>query len=148
MRSPNILSIALASGLYAASSSIHLAYAVVTRREDEIVIRKKYKMVRGGMTDFMVIDSRGKHFRVNNSLWYWKWDSVEDWSTMTLDTPVKITYYGHRIPLFGIFPNIVSQVGKGSPKPPKPRETTPSGTPFSKVSNFLPFWRKLSKKIY
>ena len=49
----------------------------------------------------------GKHYNVNNSLWYWKWDSIEDWHNLETNKPLTIKYYGYRVPLIGVFPNIV-----------------------------------------
>jgi len=57
----------------------------------------------------MVIDDNNKHYNVNNSLWYWKWDSIEDWNSIELNETNKLSvkYYGLRIPFLGFFPNIV-----------------------------------------
>ena len=54
----------------------------------------------------MIVDETGKHYNVNNSLWYWKWNSIEDWHKLETNKPTTIQYYGYRIPLFGVFPNI------------------------------------------
>ena len=54
----------------------------------------------------MIIDQNGKHYNVNNSFWFWKWNSNEDWHKIQ-NTEINIKYYGWRIPLFGVFPNIV-----------------------------------------
>jgi hypothetical protein len=86
----------------------HGIYAYSTEEKDAIVVTKKYKMNRNGFTDFMVIDDKGRHFNVNNSLWYWKWDSIEDWHRIQEKSEEKllIRYYGWRMPLLGLFPNI------------------------------------------
>ena len=57
----------------------------------------------------MVIDDKGRHFNVNNSFWYWKWDAIEDWSNINVinNNKIRVSYYGYRIPILGIFPNIV-----------------------------------------
>ena len=59
--------------------SSNFFYAILTREEKEIIVKKKYKFDRSGFTEFMIIDSNDKHYNLNNSLWYWKWDSIEDW---------------------------------------------------------------------
>ena len=69
-------------------------------------IVKKYKMVRNGFTEFMVIDEKDRHFNINNSVWYWKWDSVEDWSKIKEGDELYFKYYGWRVPSLGLFPNI------------------------------------------
>lgn len=85
----------------------HGVYAFTTVKNDSIIVDKKYKMNRNGFTDFMIVDDKGRHFNVNNSLWYWKWDSVEDWHKIQEKNELYIKYYGWRWPVFGLFPNIV-----------------------------------------
>ncbi|MFY7731745.1 MAG: hypothetical protein ACOVRN_19645 [Flavobacterium sp.] len=84
----------------------HGIYAYSTESNNAIVVTKKYKMNRNGFTDFMIIDNKGRHFNVNNSFWYWKWDSIEDWHRIEENKQTLIKYYGWRIPLLGLFPNI------------------------------------------
>jgi hypothetical protein len=60
------------------STSLHCAYTVTTNKKEKIIIIQKYKMVKNGFTQFIIIDNKNRHFNVNNSLWYWKWDSIED----------------------------------------------------------------------
>lgn len=85
----------------------HGFYAYLTGKHDTITVTKKYKMTRGGYTDFMVVDNKGRHFNVNNSFWYWKWNSIEDWYKIEEKKGLLITYYGWRIAPLGLFPNIV-----------------------------------------
>ena len=101
--------IALKVGVFSSFLVGHGIYAYSTEEKDAIVVTKKYKMNRNGFTDFMVIDDKGRHFNVNNSLWYWKWDSIEDWHKIEEKSEEKlfIRYYGWRMPLLGIFPNII-----------------------------------------
>ena len=88
--------------------SCKFLYAIFTREEKEIIIKKKYQFDRSGFTDFMVIDSNGKHYNLNNSLWYWKWDSIEDWYLIKEEQKLNTLTYGLRVPILGMFPNIVS----------------------------------------
>ena len=88
--------------------SCKFLYAIFTREEKEIIIKKKYQFDRSGFTDFMVIDSNGKHYNLNNSLWYWKWDSIEDWHSIKEEQKLHTLTYGLRVPILGLFPNIVS----------------------------------------
>ena len=85
----------------------HSIYALSTSKKDSSVVVKKYKMVRNGFTEFMIIDNKGRHFNVNNSLWYWKWNSVEDWSNIEEGDELYFKYYGWRMPFLGLFPNII-----------------------------------------
>ena len=88
--------------------SCNFLYAIFTREEKEIIVKKKYQFDRSGFTDFMVIDSNGKHYNLNNSLWYWKWDSIEDWHSIKEEQKIHTLTYGWRLPILGLFPNIVS----------------------------------------
>lgn len=87
----------------------HGVYAFSTEKKDAIKVVKKYKMNRNGFTDFMIVDDKGRHFNVNNSLWYWKWDSIEDWHKIDekSEENLLIKYYGFRVPVLGLFPNII-----------------------------------------
>ena len=81
-------------------------YSYGTKNETAISIDKTYTYTRNGYTDFMIIDKTGKHYNLNNSFWYWKWDSIEDWNNFYKDEEIYIKYYGYRIPFLGFFPNI------------------------------------------
>ena len=87
----------------------HGAFALATNVREEICITKKYKYDTNGFTNFMIVDDKGRHFNVNNSFWYWKWDSIEDWANIETNTnkKININYYGYRIPFLGMFPNVV-----------------------------------------
>ncbi len=104
----NITSIELALriGILTSALTGHGIYAYSTEEKDAILVTKKYKMNRNGFTDFMIIDDKGRHFNVNNSLWYWKWNSVEDWHNIEENKQLFIRYYGWRIPVIGLFPNV------------------------------------------
>ena len=95
----NILSIML---------GVNFCYATITKEEAQINIQKKYKFNRNGSTEFMVIDNKGIHYNVNNSFWYGKWDSIEDWHSIKEEQKLHSLTYGWRVPILGLFPNIVS----------------------------------------
>jgi hypothetical protein len=99
--------IALRVGVLSTVLAGHGIYAYSTEEKDAIVVTKKYKMNRNGFTDFMIIDDKGRHFNVNNSLWYWKWDSIEDWHRIEENKKIFINYYGWRMPVIGLFPNVI-----------------------------------------
>ncbi len=84
----------------------HGIYAVSTSNKDQIIVTKKYKMNKSGYTNFMIIDNKGNHYNVNNSFWYWKWNSIEDWHKIEENKQIFIKYYGWRLPLLGLFPNV------------------------------------------
>jgi hypothetical protein len=85
----------------------HGVYAFGTSETKFIKIKQKYTFDRNGFTEFMIIDENNKHYNVNNSIWYWKWNSIEDWHNLETSKEISIKYYGWRVPLFGLFPNIV-----------------------------------------
>ena len=85
----------------------HLGYVLSTQKEDNIAIINKYKYVSNGFTNFMIVDTNGKHYNVNNSFWFWKWDSIEDWHKLKVDDTIYAKCYGIRMPFLGCFPNIV-----------------------------------------
>jgi hypothetical protein len=98
------------------AGGIHALYAYGTSKTEEITIVSKYQIVNHGFTQFMIHDEKGRHYAVNNSLWYWKWDSIEDWSSMYKGDRIKVHYYGIRSPLFGLFPNIVGNETELQPR--------------------------------
>jgi hypothetical protein len=49
-----------------------------------------YSFVKNGYTEFMVIDKKGNHYNMTNSLWYWKWNSIEDWNILEEQDDKKI----------------------------------------------------------
>jgi hypothetical protein len=57
----------------------HACYAYGTQKTGIIHINLSYMYTQNGCTEFMIIDDNGKHYNVNNSFWYWKWNSIEDW---------------------------------------------------------------------
>jgi hypothetical protein len=86
----------------------HASYAHVTKQRKTITITDKYITVQKGFSEFMVVDDKGNHYKVQPSLWYWKWDANERWSKLRLGEDVYCGYYGVRMPILGIFPNIFS----------------------------------------
>ena len=85
----------------------HLTYVFSTQKEDNIAIVNKYKYVSNGYTNFMIVDANGTHYNVNNSFWFWKWDSIEDWNKLKVGNTIYAKYYGIRMPFLGCFPNII-----------------------------------------
>jgi len=86
----------------------HLGYTLSTKSKKDIIVAKKYQYDVYGFTNFMVVDTNGDHYNVNNSTWFLKWDSIEDWSNIEPNDSLTVGFYGWRIPFLGTFPNIVS----------------------------------------
>lgn len=103
----NKIVIKMISTISVVSSISHCIYALGSVENKIIRIDEKYKFDRNGFTEFMIIDHKGNHYNVTNSLWYWKWDAIEDWFCLETNKEIAIKYYGWRYPLFGMFPNII-----------------------------------------
>jgi hypothetical protein len=86
----------------------HALYSYSTYKVGTIKIHKIYTYTQNSNTQFMIIDENNKHYNINNSFWYWKWNSIEDWNTLRENDSINIKYYGYRIPFLGVFPNIIS----------------------------------------
>ena len=93
-------------------STFHLLYAFGTKESKSIQVAQKYTFSENGYSKFMIVDECSNHYCVNNSFWYWKWDSIEDWTAINVNDYLQIKYYGYRIPLLGIFPNIFNHFVK------------------------------------
>ena len=102
----NSVQIKIAGSLLILGSLPHGIYALGTEKTEKSRIVKKYKMVRNGFTEFMVVDENGNHYNVNNSFWYWKWNSIEDWYDIKEGDELHFKYYGWRVHVLGMFPNI------------------------------------------
>ena len=115
---PNILTIL---GTSVVLTYGHGMFALATNKKEKIRVTKKYTYVANGYTNFMIVDDKGRHFNVNNSFWYWKWDAIEEWNNIQekldeKETTLIVSYYGYRIPFLGLFPNLVNistQLDKG-----------------------------------
>lgn len=92
------------SGLFLGA---HACYTYGTTDKKQIIVKQKYTFTRFGFTEFMIIDCNDEHYNVANSFWHWKWNSIEDWSNIQENKRLRITYYGGRIHIFGLFPNII-----------------------------------------
>ena len=88
-------------------AGIHGAYVFSTKKQEKIYVMDTYQRVHCGSTFFMVVDGEGRHFHVGNSLWFWRWNAVEDWHRIQRGYPLTVQYYGWRVPALGWFPNIV-----------------------------------------
>jgi len=108
----------LIPGLFAAfyTSSIIFyskgAYVLGTSKTDDIIIANKYTYVKNGSTNFMVIDTKGRHFNVDNCFFYWNWNKIEDWTNVKPLDQTQIVYYSYRVPFLGMYPTIIEFTNK------------------------------------
>lgn len=92
------------------SLPFHFGFCIFTQKQSEFQIKNKYKYVSNGFTRFMIISNNDIHYEVCNNLWFWKWNSIEDWCKIQQGDTINVTYFGYRIPLLGLFPSIVDTV--------------------------------------
>lgn len=83
------------------------SYVLGTSKKDEIIIAKKYTYVKNGSTNFMVVDTNGRHFNVDNCFFYWQWNKIADWDNIKPLDQRQIIYYSYRVPFLGMYPTIV-----------------------------------------
>lgn len=88
-------------------SSLYMSYAMTTVQDDAIMVTKKYKITKHGYTHWMIVDDNAQHYKVHNSVWHWKWNSVDDWHQIKENKVLFIRYYGWRIPMIELFPTII-----------------------------------------
>jgi len=81
-------------------------YAYGTNNLAFINIQQKYIYDVCGYTRFMVIDDNNTHYCINNSIFYWKWDAIEDYYQLEVNKKYVARTYGYRIPVLGLFPNV------------------------------------------
>jgi hypothetical protein len=86
---------------------IHFSYSYFSQKYKNIEVLDKYTFDTNGYTNFMIIDADNKHYKIGNNLWFWKWDSIEDFYNIKKGTKMSVLYYGYRVPAFGFFPNII-----------------------------------------
>lgn len=95
------------NNLFLFGAPIHFSYSYFSQKNKNIEVFDKYTFDSNGYTNFMIVDTENNHYKVGNNLWFWKWDSIEDWFSVKKGTTMPIWYYGYRVPFLGFFPNII-----------------------------------------
>jgi len=114
---------------------IHAGYVITTQNKKTIVVSSKYVYTYGGYTRFMVVDNTGTHYAVENSIWFWRWNAIEDWERIQIGSPIRIHYYGWRIAPFGVFPNIVRTSNSSELRPyiQQPNQIPIDTSPYAQI---------------
>jgi len=107
------MSYRLVPGLFAAfytSAAIFYtegAYLLGTTQKADITVAKKYTYVNNGSTKYMLVDTKGRHFNVDNCFFYWNWNTIDDWANIKSLDQRQIIYYSYRVPFLGMYPTII-----------------------------------------
>jgi len=99
-------------GLACATVLAHSAYAYGTARFTKVQVHNKSIFVDGGKhftrSQATILDgTTNTCMAVNNSLWFWRWDSAERFMQLKEGDVKNVRMYGWRIPILGLYPNIV-----------------------------------------
>ena len=86
---------------------LNAIYAYGTRFEKTIRV-KEVNSLRGKYGTNVVADHDGTVYSVSNSIYYLFFNSAELYTQFDAEKNYIITGYGYRIPILGIFPNIIS----------------------------------------
>jgi ssDNA-specific exonuclease RecJ len=87
--------------------AITAIYAYGTRFEKTIKV-KEVNSLRSKYGTNTVADHEGNVYSVSNSIFYGVFNSIELYTKFDAEKSYQITGYGYRIPILGMFPNIVS----------------------------------------
>ena len=107
------MSYRLVPGLFAAfyiSTTIFYAegaYLLGTTQKADITVAKKYTYVNNGSTKYMLVDTKGRYFNVDNCFFYWNWNTIDDWANIKSLDQRQIIYYSYRVPFLGMYPTII-----------------------------------------
>jgi hypothetical protein len=55
----------------------------------------------------MLVDTKGRHFNVDNCFFYWNWNTIDDWANIKPLEQRQIIYYSYRVPWLQMYPTIV-----------------------------------------
>jgi hypothetical protein len=86
---------------------LNAIYAYGTRFEKTIRV-KEVNSLRGKYGTNVVADHDGTVYSVSNSFYYLFFNSAELYTQLDAEKSYKITGYGYRVPILGLFPNIIS----------------------------------------
>ena len=81
-------------------------YIFFTKFEKEITIDEKYTYGGNGINQ-SISDKENNIYVVRNSMFYLHWESLEVFNNMDTNNRYKISGYGIRVPVLGMFPIIV-----------------------------------------
>lgn len=84
----------------------NIIYIYLTRFKKTIIVDEKFTY-GGKTTDRTISDTEGNIYKVKNSIYYLYWNSAEIFDKLDKNNKFEIEGYGKRIPIFGMYPNII-----------------------------------------
>lgn len=96
----------LAIGLGLVMITGNATYAYSTKKDIKIVPKNKYQLYHNH-TSLYINDNENKQYKVPTSFWYWQWDATEIWNSLEVGKTYEVKVYGWRIPVMGLYPNII-----------------------------------------
>jgi len=96
------------AGIILGASMLHGTYTLGTKRKEIITVNEKYQLItRGGSMQMIKTNNNDSHYAVPSSIWFWQFKSPELWRSLEAGKTYSVQSYGWRMPLLGMFPNIV-----------------------------------------
>ena len=96
---------------------VNFIYHKITVQHEKITVTEKGIVVyptsagnqsSGTSSNYMVYTKDGQALKNKNCLWFWKWESDELQAKLKIGKSYKITTSGIRIPIIGLYKNIIS----------------------------------------
>jgi hypothetical protein len=85
-----------------------MVYSHFTSFEKIITVKEKDSMRSGKYGQNIIADTDGNVYTVSNSVFYDFFTAMELFAKIELNQAYKIKGFGYRIPVLGIYPNIIS----------------------------------------
>ena len=85
-----------------------MMYSYFTSFEKIITVKEKDSMKTGKYGKNIVSDTDGNVYTIENSIFYDFFTAMELFTKIELNQAYKIKGFGYRIPILGIYPNIIS----------------------------------------
>ena len=85
-----------------------MVYSYFTSFEKIITVKEKDSMRTGKYGKNIVSDTDGNVYTIENSMFYDFFTAMELFTKIELNQSYKVKGFGYRIPILGIYPNIIS----------------------------------------
>ena len=85
-----------------------MVYSYFTSFEKKITVKEKDSVKTGKYGKNIVSDTDGNVYTIENSMFYDFFTAIELFTKIELNQSYKVKGFGYRIPILGIYPNIIS----------------------------------------